>query len=126
MAGGMGSGRPGTAAQRPGVVKRGTLCWVDLRDAAPPEMGKRRPAVVVSNSAQNVILDSVVVLPLSTQPPEIWPLRIHIGRVGRRESYAVLPGIRQISKARIIGTLGLLPSATIRNLDDAMHLYLND
>jgi len=41
-------------------MTRGAVIWVDLTDATPPEMGKRRPAVVVSNSVQNLALDSVV------------------------------------------------------------------
>ena len=37
-------------------MNRGTVVWVDLSDAHPPEMGKQRPAVVVSNSTQNTVL----------------------------------------------------------------------
>jgi mRNA-degrading endonuclease toxin of MazEF toxin-antitoxin module len=44
---------------------RGMVVWVDLTDATPPEMGKKRPAVIVSNSEQNLSLDSVVAVPLS-------------------------------------------------------------
>ncbi|KAB2647661.1 MAG: type II toxin-antitoxin system PemK/MazF family toxin [Verrucomicrobia bacterium] len=31
-------------------MKRGTVVWVNLSDAHPPEMGKLRPAVILSNS----------------------------------------------------------------------------
>ena len=52
-------------------MKRGAICWVNLEPVFPPEMGKTRPAVVVSNSDQNFFLQSVVVIPLSSQPGEI-------------------------------------------------------
>src|SRR5205809_3148617 len=32
-----------------------------------------RPGIVVSNSIQNERLDSVVIVPLSTRSPELWP-----------------------------------------------------
>ena len=48
-------------------MKRGTVVWVDLNDAQPPEMGKTRPAVVLSNTILNARLGTVVVVPLSTQ-----------------------------------------------------------
>ncbi len=31
-------------------MKRDTVVWVNLSDAHPPEMGKVRPAVILSNS----------------------------------------------------------------------------
>jgi mRNA-degrading endonuclease toxin of MazEF toxin-antitoxin module len=59
-------------------VNRGTVVWIDLSDATPPEMGKRRPAVVVCNTVQNHVLATVVAVPLSSRPPEIEPLRVRV------------------------------------------------
>ena len=56
----------------------GTLYWINLEPSAPPEVGKVRPGVIVSNSIQNEHLDSVVIVPLSARAPEIWPLRIEV------------------------------------------------
>ena len=44
---------------------RGTAVWIDLS--------------IVSNSIQNIVLDSVGVVPLSSRPPAIPPLRIGSG-----------------------------------------------
>jgi hypothetical protein len=49
---------------------------VDLKNVTPPEMGKVRPGVVVSGTAHNEILNTVVVVPTSSLAPEIWPLRL--------------------------------------------------
>ena len=46
-------------------MRRGSAYWVNLGAAAPPELGKVRPGIVVSNSMQNERLDSVVIVPLS-------------------------------------------------------------
>ena len=106
---------------------RGTVIWVALTDATPPEMGKRRPAVVVSNSVQNAALDSVVAVPLSSLAPEILPLRVKVHASGLKAAgYAVVPGIRQLKKSRIVGTAGHLKAPDLIALDEAIRAYLSD
>jgi len=108
-------------------MMRGTVVWVDLSDASPPEMGKKRPAVIVSNSMQNQILDSVVAVPLSSREPEIPPLRIRVTVTGlRAASFAVVPGIRQLKKSRVLGTVGRLKDEELASLDQAIREYLSD
>ena len=107
-------------------MKRGSICWVNLEPVFPPEMGKTRPAVVVSNSDQNNILQSVVVIPLSSQPGEIWPLRLRLEMSRGKASFAVLPGIRQVSKQRIQELSGLARPSDMERLDEALSCYLND
>ena len=106
---------------------RGTVVWVDLSDASPPEMGKKRPAVIVSNSMQNQIMDSVVAVPLSTREPEIRRLRIRVTVAGLRSaSFAVVPGVRQVKKSRVLGVVGRLKDGELAVLDQAIREYLSD
>lgn len=109
-------------------MNRADLYWVNLEPATPPEFGKLRPALIVSNSEQNTILSTVVVLPISSQPPEIWPLRLALPkRIGNiRTSFAVIPGIRQVSKARLYERIGQAPLAFLKELDAALQAYLQD
>jgi len=107
-------------------MKRGTICWVNLEPVSPPELGKTRPAVVVTNSDQNMVLQSVVVVPLSSQAPEIWPLRLRLELPRGKTSFAVLPGIRQVSKARIHEVAGVARPNDMNRLDEAITLYLSD
>ena len=107
-------------------MKRGTICWVNLEPASPPEMGKVRPAIVVSNSDQNQFLGSVVVIPLSSLPGEIWPLRLRLEISPGKNSYAVLPGIRQVSKMRIQDVAGIARPADMKRIDEALSIYLSD
>ncbi|HEY2380329.1 MAG TPA: type II toxin-antitoxin system PemK/MazF family toxin [Terriglobia bacterium] len=108
-------------------MTRGTVIWVDLTDATPPEMGKRRPAVIVSNSIQNLSLDSVVAVPLSSRAPEIPPLRLEIRPTGLKGAgYAVVPAIRRLKKSRILGTAGKLKPPEMERLDRAISEYLSD
>lgn len=107
-------------------MKRGTVVWVNLSDAHPPEMGKTRPAVVLSNTTLNTRLDSVVVVPLSTQPGEIWPLRVKVNTGSRKPGFAIVPGIRQAAQARLLDPIAILSPADLQRLDEAVAAYLSD
>ncbi len=105
-------------------MKRGTVVWVDLNDATPPEMGKVRPGIVVSGTAHNDVLNTVAVVPTSSLAPEIWPLRLPVGSFAGKQSYAVIPGIRQVRKGRLRGVLGELSAENLAALDECLLAYL--
>ncbi len=108
-------------------MKRGTVVWVNLEDAHAPEFGKTRPAVVVSNTEQNSLLDSVVVVPLSSRAPAIWPLRLAMPAVGKlKRSFAITPGIRQVANRRLMRAEGVVPQAVMDDLSAALAAYLGD
>ncbi|MGH7959837.1 MAG: type II toxin-antitoxin system PemK/MazF family toxin [Opitutaceae bacterium] len=105
-------------------MKRGTVVWVDLSDTAPPEMGKVRPGIVVSGTPHNDVLHTVVVVPTSSIAPEIRPLRLAVGKFAGKESFAVIPGIRQVRKGRLRGGLGELSVEKLAALDECLLAYL--
>lgn len=107
-------------------MKRGSLYWINLEPTKPPEFGKIRPGLVISNSEQNAILSTVVIVPISSKAPEIWPLRIGFKMAGAKESFVVLPGIRQVSKARLQEMIGMAPALLLAKLDEALQVYLQD
>ena len=108
------------------MTTRGSLFWINLGATSPPEFGRTRPGLVVSGTAHNEVLDSVVVVPLSTIGDEIWPLRVKTHDVNGSTAFAVLPGIRQVSKARMAGFIGVASSRFMHRLDAALALYLGD
>lgn len=107
-------------------MRRGSVYSINLEPASPPELGKVRPAIVVSHSVYNERLESVVVVPLSTRAPEIWPLRLRVAVPGQRVSFAVIPGIRQVSKARLHELIGQVPAPVMARVNEAIALYLGD
>lgn len=107
-------------------MRRGTIYWVNLGATHPPESGKTRPGIVVSNSVQNTVLDSVVIVPLSTQPEEIWPLRVDAGEHAGRSSYAVVPGVRQVSKSRLGDPMSTVADERMERIDTALRMYLSE
>lgn len=107
-------------------MKRGSIYWVNLEPTEPQEFGKIRPGLLISNSEQNALLPTVVIVPLSSRPPEIWPLRLEIRFLKGKKSYIVLPGIRQVHKGRLREMIGMAPAGFLQKLDDALHAYLGD
>jgi mRNA-degrading endonuclease toxin of MazEF toxin-antitoxin module len=107
-------------------MKRGTVVWVNLADTFPPEMGKTRPGIILSNTDQNGILETVVIVPLSSRAPEIWPLRLRIPLGTKKPSFAVIPGLRQVSKTRLHEIIGVASEETIESLFEALAAYLSD
>jgi|ERR1700687_4798936 len=107
-------------------MRRGSVYWINLEPASPPELGKVRPAIIVSNSVYNERLESVVVVPLSTRAPEIWPLRLRVAIPGVRAAFAVVPGIRQVSKGRLHELIGQSSAQVMARVTEAVALYLGD
>ena len=123
----MGGGGFAPSSKTQEKMIRGSVVWVNLGDAHPPEFGKTRPGLVLSNTEQNQVLDTVVIIPLSTRAPEIWPLRLRVPAFTRgRASFAVVPGIRQVSKQRLQDVIGTVPSAFLQTLKEAVSVYLGD
>ncbi len=106
-------------------MNRGSVYWVNLEPGTPPEFGKTRPAIIVSNSEQNEKLSTVVVVPLSSRAPAIWPLRMPVV-ISRKESFAVIPGIRQVSKSRLTNKIGQLTTSSMKEIEEAINSYLAD
>jgi mRNA-degrading endonuclease toxin of MazEF toxin-antitoxin module len=107
-------------------MRRGTIYWINLEPSSPHEFGKSRPGLILSNSVQNFALDTVVALPLSRRPPEIWPLRLKIRLQKGNDSFVVLPAIRQVSKARLLDVVGFLGSQEMNRIAEALEAYLSD
>ncbi len=106
-------------------MKRGAVVWVDLSDTHPPEMGKVRPGIIVSGTAHNEMLNTVVVVPTSSIAPEIRPLRLAVGNFAGKDSFAVIPGIRQVRKERLRDVLGQLTHTRLAALDECLEAYLS-
>ncbi len=110
----------------PPEMKRGTILWINLEDTRPPEFGKTRPGILISNSEHNAHLETVVAIPLSTQSPALWPLRLPLKLASKKISYAVLPGMRQVKKTRLLDVIEIAPAEFMHSLDQALSAYLSD
>jgi hypothetical protein len=65
-----------------------------------------------------------VVIPTSSPAPEIWPLRVAIGRFAGKESYASIPGMPQVRKGRLRGVIGQLSYDNLALLESGVDEHL--
>ena len=84
--------------------KRGDIVTVNLNPKKGHEVGKIRPAVIISGDDENAILDTVILLPLSTDLIEdMHPYRFRLAKRDnlKQDSDILLNQIRTLSKQRI-------------------------
>ena len=83
---------------------RGDIVTVNLNPKKGHEVGKVRPAVIISGDDENAILDTIILMPLSTDLIEnMDPYRIRITKRDRlgQDSDILINQIRSLSKQRI-------------------------
>ncbi len=84
--------------------KKRDIVTINFNPKKGDEVGKIRPALIISGDEENKILDTIIVMPLSTQLlDDMEPFRLRIvKREGLRENSDLLINhIRTISKKRV-------------------------
>ena len=85
-------------------LNKGDIYLVNFNPAKGGEIGKLRPAIIISDKEDNEILDTVIVIPLSTViEPNTEPYRFHINARDKllKNSDACIYEIRALSKSRL-------------------------
>ena len=111
---------------------RGEVRWVDLDPARGAESDKRRPGVIVSNDGANTTANRlgrgvVTVVPVTSNVERIYPFQVLLtaGATGlARDSKAQAEQIRSVAVERVGEQIGILPSAALAALDEALRLHL--
>ncbi len=65
---------------------------------------------------------------LMPHPPRVkYLLRVELPPLpGLKRNFAVIPGIRQVSKKRLLQEAGVLPDSFLRQLEEVVRLYLGE
>jgi len=93
------------------ALSRGDIVLVNFNPAKGGEIGKLRPAIVLSDSDDNEILDTVIVIPLSTViETDALPYRYLITSRDKlhKDCDACIYEIRALSKTRVKEKLSVL------------------
>ena len=103
--------------------ERGDICLVNFNPAKGGEIGKLRPAIILSDSDTNTVLETVIVIPLSTIiEADALPFRYTITKRAnlQRNSDACINEIRALSKARLKEKLAALTIEELNIIQDAL------
>lgn len=104
-------------------LSRGDIHLVNFNPAKGGEMGKLRPAIVLSDNADNEILETVIVIPLSTiVEKDALPYRYMISKRDSlsKDSDACINEIRALSKQRVKDKLSTLSEDELFTIQDSL------
>ena len=108
--------------------KRGDIVLVNFNpQKKKEEIGKTRPAVIMSDSELNEVLDLVSVIALTTNLIEdSEPLRIRISKREKlqKDSDAMIEQLRNVSKSRITEKIASANEDEMRKIEYGMKLML--
>jgi len=85
-------------------LNRGDIVGINLNPKKGDEIGKIRPCVIISNNEENSILDTIIVIPLSTKLiDDMLPYRLRLLKRDNleKDSDILINHIRTISKKRV-------------------------
>ena len=104
-------------------LNRGDICLVNFNPAKGGEMGKLRPAIIMSSTEENSLLNTVIVIPLSTViERDALPYRYFITKRDKlkKGSDACIYEIRALSKGRIKEKLATLNDTELLIIQNAL------
>lgn len=111
------------AGAKAGHARRGDVCWVALDPVSGTEVGKTRPAIVVSNDAMNQFGQRVVVVPVTGNVDSCYAGEALVS-VNGRPGRALGDQVRSIDKARLRGRVDRLAAEDLRRVDQALRITL--
>lgn len=114
-------------------MRRGEIRLTDLEPALGNEVGKRRPAVVISNDRANATATRlgrgvVTVVPVTSSTAVVRPFQVLLRRelTGLRlDSKAQAEQVRAVTVERVGPVLGALTPELVAELEDALRLHLD-
>jgi mRNA interferase MazF len=106
----------------------GDIYDVNLDPVVGSEIGKRRPALIVSNDINNEHSETVTVLPVTGQPAKKeYPFEVLVpkGVAGLTVASRIKANqIRTVDKRRLINFRGALPSQYLPRVEKALKTHL--
>ncbi len=104
-------------------LSRGNIVGINLNPKKGHEIGKVRPCIILSNSQENQVLDTIIVVPLSTSLlDDMLPYRLRLDRRDslKSDSDILVNHVRTISKKRVTSNIGKITKDEYSVLIDNM------
>jgi len=107
-------------------IRQGDIYLVDLEPTQDGEANKTRPAVILSNNANNNFAPTVTVVPITTNTKSLYPFQVFLAHEDTGLDYdskAQAEQVRTISKKRLRQYIGILEKAYILEIKKALGLH---
>ena len=109
--------------------KRGQIWFVLLDPVVGHEIGKTRPALVISNDRNNQFADTVTVLPITSKTEKIYPFEILLSKEETylpKDSKVKCNQIRTVDKKRLVNLVGALSAERLKEIKQALLIHLGN
>ncbi|MEA3369344.1 MAG: type II toxin-antitoxin system PemK/MazF family toxin [Candidatus Ratteibacteria bacterium] len=107
--------------------KRGEIWLVSLEPVVGHEIGKTRPAFVISNNRNNQFADTITVLPLTSKTEKIYPFETLLFKEESqlpKDSKVKANQIRTLDKKRLIKLLNRISKESLKKIEEALLIHL--
>ncbi len=108
-------------------MKRGDVCWAQLRPRSGSEQQGRRPVVIVSNDGFNDVTTwrSIIVVPVTTSPRQATrgPTTVALSSTGNglsEDSIAICHQITTLDRSKIDRAIGALSEEDMRKVEQGI------
>lgn len=105
-------------------MKRGEVWWVNFEPSIGGEIGKKRPAVIISNNVSNRYMNRVQVVPLTTKTGRLYPCEAYVRLDGKKQK-AMSDQIATVSKKRLMNKQGQLSLKDMKEVEKALKIQLD-
>lgn len=105
-------------------MRRGDVWWVALEPTIGGEIGKTRPAIIISNDRWNASSNRVQIVPVTSQTRRVYSCEAVV-TVDGRTSKAVADQLRTIDKSRLRGQMGRVTELEMQAIEQAVRIQLD-
>jgi len=108
--------------------KRAEIWLVSLKPLRGSEIGKTRPALIISNNRNNEFASTITLIPISTTLSKVYPFEVRI--LSRdsgllKDSKIKCNQIRTVDKARLLKKIGEVAHKHMKEVEDALLIHLD-
>ena len=110
-----------------GKIKRGSVWLVSLEPVIGREIGKTRPAVIISNDINNNYAETVTVIPITSSVSKVYPFEVFLSKGTAnlpKDSKVKCNQIRTVDKRRLVKQIGVLSQDKIKEIEKALLIHL--
>lgn len=107
--------------------KRGEIWLVSLEPVIGHEIGKTRPALVISNDRNNQFADTVTVLPITSKTEKIYPFEAFLSKEETNlpvDSKVKSNQIRTVDKRRLAKLLSTISEEKLKQIEQTLLVHL--
>lgn len=107
--------------------QRGQVWQVILDPVIGHEIGKTRPALVISNNINNQFADTVTVIPITSKTSKIYPFEVFISKNDSglsADSKIKCNQVKTVDKSRLIKLTANVSQGIIEKTEEALLIHL--